>query len=199
MEEIDIYSNMLYVMDKRAKLGKLAHEYAELDRNRAEVCCLIGESSQSSSGMTRLCANPCLAGNYYSSRGEHTKAIIYFKRSLLLNREYLPAWTLMGHEFVELKNSHAAIEAYRKAVGGFGMLLSCTTSKQRYGKLVSEDDSLTVDCAHRCQPKGLPRLVRSRPGLRAAGYAQLRHRVLQPGYLVETLRLPNVDRAGYHL
>jgi anaphase-promoting complex subunit 8 len=44
---------------------------------------------------------------------------MYFKRSLMLNREYLPAWTLMGHEFVELKNSHAAIEAYRKAIGEF--------------------------------------------------------------------------------
>ncbi|WWC86040.1 uncharacterized protein L201_000911 [Kwoniella dendrophila CBS 6074] len=96
MEEVDIYSNMLYVMNKQAKLGKLAHEYAEIDRNRAEVCCLIG--------------------NYYSSRADHTKAITYFKRSLMLNREYLPAWTLMGHEFVELKNSHAAIEAYRKAI-----------------------------------------------------------------------------------
>lgn len=42
---------------------------------------------------------------------------MYFKRALLLNRDYLPAWTLMGHEFVELKNSHAAIEAYRKAIG----------------------------------------------------------------------------------
>ncbi|KAL7423642.1 Anaphase-promoting complex subunit 8 [Cryptotrichosporon argae] len=96
MEDVDIYSNMLYVMDKRAKLGKLAHEYAAIDANRPEVCCLIG--------------------NYYSSRGDHTKAITYFKRALTLNREYLPAWTLMGHEFVELKNSHAAIEAYRKAV-----------------------------------------------------------------------------------
>jgi hypothetical protein len=26
----------------------------------------------------------------------------------------------MGHEFVELKNSHAAIEAYRKAIGESG-------------------------------------------------------------------------------
>ena len=58
-----------------------------------------------------------IPGNYYSSRADHTKAIMYFKRSLMLNREYLPAWTLMGHEFVELKNSHAAIEAYRKAIG----------------------------------------------------------------------------------
>lgn len=46
MEEVDIYSNMLYVMDKKAKLGKLAHEYAEIDRNRAEVCCLIGKSAE---------------------------------------------------------------------------------------------------------------------------------------------------------
>jgi anaphase-promoting complex subunit 8 len=45
MEEVDIYSNMLYVMDKKAKLGKLAHDYAEIDRNRAEVCCLIGTLS----------------------------------------------------------------------------------------------------------------------------------------------------------
>lgn len=44
MEEVDIYSNMLYVMNKQAKLGKLAHEYAEIDRNRAEVCCLIGKT-----------------------------------------------------------------------------------------------------------------------------------------------------------
>ena len=43
MEDVDIFSNMLYVMDKRGKLGKLAHEYAEIDRNRAEVCCLIGK------------------------------------------------------------------------------------------------------------------------------------------------------------
>lgn len=42
LDEVDIYSNMLYVMEKRAKLGKLAHDYAEIDRNRAEVCCLIG-------------------------------------------------------------------------------------------------------------------------------------------------------------
>jgi anaphase-promoting complex subunit 8 len=55
------------------------------------------------------------------------KAIQYFKRSLQLNRDYLPAWTLMGHEFVELKNSHAAIEAYRRAVGTLDvrLLMNC--------------------------------------------------------------------------
>lgn len=50
-------------------------------------------------------------------QSEHEKAVTYFKRALRLNRKYLSAWTLMGHEYVELKNTSAAIEAYRKAVG----------------------------------------------------------------------------------
>ena len=131
MEEVDIYSNMLYVMDKRAKLGKLAHEYAEIDRNRAEVCCLIGASVIVPVHPLGWTVGEVLThvrpGNYYSSRADHTKAITYFKRSLMLNRDYLPAWTLMGHEFVELKNSHAAIEAYRKAIGQSDPTRWCTS------------------------------------------------------------------------
>lgn len=56
-------------------------------------------------------------GNYYSLKNRHDKAVVYFRRALRLNRRYLSAWTLMGHEYVELKNTAAAIEAYRKAVG----------------------------------------------------------------------------------
>lgn len=33
----------------------------------------------------------------------------YFRRALKLNRNYLSAWTLMGHEYVEMKNPPAAI------------------------------------------------------------------------------------------
>lgn len=49
-------------------------------------------------------------------RAEHEKAILYFQRALRLDRSYLSAWTLMGHEYVELKNTGAAIHAYRQAV-----------------------------------------------------------------------------------
>ena len=56
-------------------------------------------------------------GNHYSLRSEHEKAIKYFKRAVQLDRTYLSAWTLMGHEYIELKNSNAAIEAYRRAAG----------------------------------------------------------------------------------
>ena len=57
------------------------------------------------------------AGNYYSLKNQHEKAVVYFQRALRVNPNYVSAWTLMGHEFVELKNTQAAIDAYRHAVG----------------------------------------------------------------------------------
>ncbi|KAF7361838.1 hypothetical protein MVEN_00528300 [Mycena venus] len=96
IEDIDIYSNILYVTDSRLKLSRLANEFLTLDRDRPEVCCLVG--------------------NLYSLRAEHEKSVKYFRRATQLDRTYLSAWTLMGHEYVEMKNSHAAIESYRRAV-----------------------------------------------------------------------------------
>jgi anaphase-promoting complex subunit 8 len=96
IDDIDIFSNILYVTDSRLKLSRLAHEFLALEKDRPEICCLIG--------------------NHYSLRAEHEKAVKYFRRAIQLDRTYLSAWTLMGHEYVEMKNSHAAIEAYRRAV-----------------------------------------------------------------------------------
>jgi hypothetical protein len=36
---------------------------------------------------------------------DHKRAILYFQRALKLNPQYLSAWTLMGHEYVELMNT----------------------------------------------------------------------------------------------
>jgi len=58
-----------------------------------------------------------LVGNYYSLRAEHQKAVMYFQRALKLNPQYLSAWTLLGHEFMEMKNTTAAIQSYRQATG----------------------------------------------------------------------------------
>ncbi|PRP73557.1 phosphoenolpyruvate carboxykinase [Planoprotostelium fungivorum] len=96
LEGLDVYSNILYVKENKARLSFLAHRACETDKYRAETCCIIG--------------------NYYSIKSDHEKAVLYFERALKLNRNYLAAWTLMGHEYVELKNTKAAIEAYRKAV-----------------------------------------------------------------------------------
>lgn len=96
LEDLDTYSNMLYVMEKKSKLSFLAQYASQIDKYRSETCCIIA--------------------NYHSMKGEHDKSIMYYRRALALNRNCLSAWTLMGHEFVELKNSHAAIESYRRAV-----------------------------------------------------------------------------------
>ncbi|CAH2353520.1 anaphase-promoting complex subunit Cdc23p [[Candida] railenensis] len=96
LDDLDTYSNMLYVMEKKSKLSFLAQFSSSIDKFRPETCCIIA--------------------NYHSMKCEHEKAITYYKRALTLNKNCLSAWTLMGHEFVELKNSHAAIESYRRAV-----------------------------------------------------------------------------------
>ena len=42
-------------------------------------------------------------------QGQHERAVEYFRRSLRLNPSFLAAWTLMGHEYMEMKNTSAAI------------------------------------------------------------------------------------------
>ncbi|KAF3935363.1 hypothetical protein ABW19_dt0210476 [Dactylella cylindrospora] len=96
LDFLDHYSNILYVMDKRSKLAFIAQVASATDKFRPETCCVIG--------------------NYFSMRSEHEKSIMYFRRALNLDRNFLSAWTLLGHEFVELKNTHAAIESYRRAI-----------------------------------------------------------------------------------
>nr|XP_028953587.1 LOW QUALITY PROTEIN: anaphase-promoting complex subunit 8-like [Malus domestica] len=96
VEDMDMYSNVLYAKECYSALSYLAHRVFITDKYRPESCCIIG--------------------NYYSLKGQHEKAVVYFRRALKLNRNYLSAWTLMGHEYVEMKNTPAAIEAYRHAV-----------------------------------------------------------------------------------
>nr|XP_032806261.1 cell division cycle protein 23 homolog [Petromyzon marinus] len=96
IENMDTYSNLLYVKNKKPELSYLAHSLCEIDKYRVETCCVIG--------------------NYYSLRTQHEKAALYFQRALKLNPQYLSAWTLIGHEFMEMKNTSAAIQAYRRAI-----------------------------------------------------------------------------------
>jgi len=96
LEHMDTYSNILYVKEMKPDLSYLAHHTNSIDKYREETCCVIG--------------------NYYSLYDQHEKAVTYFQRALKLNPQYTSAWTLMGHEFMERKNTSAAIEAYRKAI-----------------------------------------------------------------------------------
>ncbi|CAE8692512.1 unnamed protein product, partial [Polarella glacialis] len=96
LTNLDTYSNILYVKEQSAALSHLARQAVKIDKYTPEACCIIG--------------------NYYSLKGEHEKSVTYFQRALCLNRNFTPAWILMGHEFMEMKNTPAAIDAYRTAV-----------------------------------------------------------------------------------
>ncbi|EED17776.1 20S cyclosome subunit (APC8), putative [Talaromyces stipitatus ATCC 10500] len=96
LDSLDHYSNILYVMGARPQLAFVAQLATATDKFRPETCCVVG--------------------NYYSLKSEHEKAVMYFRRALTLDRNFLSAWTLMGHEYIEMKNTHAAIESYRRAV-----------------------------------------------------------------------------------
>ena len=96
LDGLDHYSNILYVMGARPQLAFIAQVATATDKFRPETCCVVG--------------------NYYSLKSEHEKAVMYFRRALTLDRNFLSAWTLMGHEYIEMKNPHAAIESYRRAV-----------------------------------------------------------------------------------
>ncbi len=45
LENVDIYSNILYVKEDKAKLSFLAHRANETDKYRPETCCIIGITS----------------------------------------------------------------------------------------------------------------------------------------------------------
>eukprot|EP00981_Chlorochromonas_danica_P002340 scaffold453_cov187-Ochromonas_danica.AAC.10 len=96
LEHIDTYSNILYVKERTAELSLLAHEVVKIEKYSPEVCCVVG--------------------NYYSLKGQHEKAVLYFTRALSLHPDYLSAWTLMGHEYIELHNITQAIQCYRQAI-----------------------------------------------------------------------------------
>ncbi|KFB47820.1 hypothetical protein ZHAS_00015776 [Anopheles sinensis] len=96
LDNLDSYSNLLFVKDMKTEMSHLAHKVVEINKYSPETCCVVG--------------------NYYSIRADHYKAVMYFQRALKLNPRYLSAWTLMGHEFMEMKNTNAAIQSYRQAV-----------------------------------------------------------------------------------
>ncbi|CAF0866997.1 unnamed protein product, partial [Didymodactylos carnosus] len=93
LDSMDVYSNILFVLEDYHALAGLAQKCIEIEKFRFETCIVVG--------------------NFYSIRNDHARAIQYFTRALRMNPDYAAAWILLGHEFVEGKNHAAAINAYR--------------------------------------------------------------------------------------
>ena len=70
-EDMDMYCNVPYAKECFSTLSYLAHRVSLTNKYRPESCCIIG--------------------NYYSLKGQHEKSIVYFRRTLKLNKNYLSA------------------------------------------------------------------------------------------------------------
>ena len=96
LDQLDTYSNILYVKEDKATLSFLAHHLSRQHKYHYITQCVIG--------------------NYYALKSHHTRSITHFQRALTLNPHCLSAYTLLGHEYIELQNPAAAILSYRAAI-----------------------------------------------------------------------------------
>lgn len=47
LDNLDTYSNLLYVLENKTELAYLAHKVVEIDNYRVETCCVIGKKRKS--------------------------------------------------------------------------------------------------------------------------------------------------------
>ena len=129
----ELLSNII-LQEMKPELSHLAHHCFEINKYRVETCCVVGEYDQlpcvfGGLGTQRVSIYftvimmTSISANFYSLQACHEKAILYFQRALRLNPRYLSAWTLMGHEYMEMKNTSAAIESYRQAIGTSSLMI----------------------------------------------------------------------------
>ncbi|KAF2758942.1 TPR-like protein [Pseudovirgaria hyperparasitica] len=96
MEDMEIYSTVLWHMRKETELAYLAHELIEADRLCPEAWCSIGNS--------------------FSLQREHDSAVKCFKRATQLDPKFAYGYTLQGHEHVANEEYDKALYAYRCAI-----------------------------------------------------------------------------------
>ncbi|KAJ6523570.1 hypothetical protein B0H19DRAFT_1276885 [Mycena capillaripes] len=96
IDDLDVLANILYAVENKEKLSALAQFFLVLNKDRPEVCYLLG--------------------SHYSLRAEHEKSVKYFRRATELDRTWSSPWSLMGTEYLEMTNSPAAVESFRRAL-----------------------------------------------------------------------------------
>jgi len=119
IEDMEVYSTVLWHLKKEAPLAFLCHSLREQAFDSPETWCAIGNS--------------------FSLAREHDQAIAAFKRATQLDESFAYAWTLMGHEYIANEEFDAALSSFRKSVtaekrsyaGWYGL----GRSLERMGKL----------------------------------------------------------------
>ncbi|KAI9734283.1 MAG: anaphase-promoting complex subunit cdc27 [Cirrosporium novae-zelandiae] len=96
VDDMEVYSTVLWHLKNDVELAFLAHELIEIDRLSPEAWCTIG--------------------NCFSLQRDHDNALKCFKRATQLDPKFAYAFTLQGHEYVANEEYDRALEAYRNGI-----------------------------------------------------------------------------------
>lgn len=96
VEDMEIYSTVLWHLKNDVELAYLAHQLLEADRLSPQAWCAIGNS--------------------FSHQRDHDQALKCFKRATMLDPNFAYAFTLQGHEYVANEEYDKALDAYRHGI-----------------------------------------------------------------------------------
>ncbi|KAG5437848.1 hypothetical protein PCANB_000563 [Pneumocystis canis] len=96
VEDMEIYSTVLWHLRKEVELSFLAHEILDLDRLAPQSWCIIA--------------------NCFSLQREHDQALKCIRRAIQLNPNFAYAYTLEGHEYVANEEYERAQTSFRNAM-----------------------------------------------------------------------------------
>ncbi|CAG7938343.1 unnamed protein product [Penicillium olsonii] len=96
IEDMEIYSTVLWHLKNEIELAYLAHRLLETDRLSPQAWCAIGNS--------------------FSHQRDHDQALKCFKRATMIDPEFAYAFTLQGHEYVANEEYDKAQAAYRDGI-----------------------------------------------------------------------------------
>ncbi|CAG8134538.1 unnamed protein product [Penicillium salamii] len=96
LEDMEIYSTVLWHLKNEIELAYLAHRLLETDRLSPQAWCAIGNS--------------------FSHQRDHDQALKCFKRATMIDPEFAYAFTLQGHEYVANEEYEKAQAAYRDGI-----------------------------------------------------------------------------------
>lgn len=96
LEDMEVYSTILWHLKNEVDLAYLAHELVEMDRLSPQAWCAIGNS--------------------FSLQRDHDQALKCFGRAVQLDPKFAYAFTLQGHEHVANEEYDKALLSYRSAI-----------------------------------------------------------------------------------
>ncbi|CAJ0566126.1 unnamed protein product, partial [Mesorhabditis spiculigera] len=96
LEGMDLLSTTLWHLQKNYELSQLAQDLTSVYRNRAESW--------------------CVAGNCFSLQKQHQQAVDCLRRAVRIDPRYTYAYTLLGHELIEIDDMDNAKQAFRRAL-----------------------------------------------------------------------------------